>query len=179
MNKTNIIGILLMGAVIMLYMYLNKPSAEQQAAVAEKARQEQALAQQSDVNSAAVLTDTIVTPQERQIIVSTIREFGSKDSAGVVTLTAPKVRMTLTADSIVGGSVSVSGGTAVALSDILASNYGSLSRGQAAEACANLRKALADVARYKGFFRLISEAIRQPYASRIRVWPSTSPTKAL
>ena len=151
MNKTNIIGILLMGAVIMLFMYLNQPSAEQQAAMAEKARQEQALAQQSDVNSAAVLTDTIVTPQERQIIVSTIREFGSKDSTGVISLSAPNVRMTLTADSIVGGSVSVSGGTTVALSDILASNYGSLSRGQAAEACANLRKALSDVARYKGF----------------------------
>lgn len=151
MNKTNFLGILLMGAVIMLFIYINQPSAEQRAEMAERARQEQVQAQQSDVDTAAKLTDTLVTPQERQTIISTIREFGSKDSAGVVTLTAPKVRMTLTADSIVGGIVSINDGTQVALNDILTSSYGSLPREKAAEACATLRKALADVARYKGF----------------------------
>ena len=34
MNKTNIMGLLLMGAVIMLFMYFNQPSAEERAAMA-------------------------------------------------------------------------------------------------------------------------------------------------
>lgn len=78
MNKTNIMGILLIGAIFMLWMYFNQPSAEEQARMAEKARQEQIDAQASGTDTKAKLTDTAVTPQEKAIIASTIREFGKK-----------------------------------------------------------------------------------------------------
>ncbi|MCM1347838.1 MAG: membrane protein insertase YidC [Firmicutes bacterium] len=151
MNKTNLTGMLLMAAVIVLFMYFNQPSAEERAAMAEKARQEQLQAEQTDNNPQAVLSDTIVTPQERSIIASTISEFGSKDSTGLFTLQAPGVKLTMAADSTIGGDVTLSGGTKVAMKNILEASYGSLPRAKAAEACRVLRKAMSDVARYKGF----------------------------
>lgn len=151
MNKTNLIGMLLMGAVILVFMHLNQPSAEERAAMAEKARQEQAQAQEKDNEPEARLTDTVVTPAERAIIASTIRDFGTKDSTGVIRLKAPGVNLTLSADSTIGGNVSIAAGTDVPMQAILTSTYGTLSRAQAAQACQTLRKALSDVARYKGF----------------------------
>lgn len=151
MNKTNVIGLLLMGAVIMLFMYFNQPSAEERAAMAEKARQEQADAQKTDIDPKAQLTDTSVTPQERAIIASTIRELGSKDSTGTIVLNAPMVRLTMEADSAIGGTVTLSSGTKVPVKAVITSDYGQLSRSDAAEACSLLRKALSDVAKYKGF----------------------------
>ncbi len=139
MNKTNIIGLLLMGAVIMLFMYLNQPSAEERAAMAEKARQEQAMSQESDVDPQARLTDTQVTAQEKQIIASTIREFGTKDSTGTYVLDAPAVRLTIAADSTVGGDVTLATGRKVAMTSILTADYGSLPKTEAAEACSLLR----------------------------------------
>ena len=151
MNKTNIMGLLLMGAVIMLFMYFNQPSAEERAAMAEKARQEQAEASQNGTDPAARLTDTLVTPKEKANIAATIRQFGSKDSTGTLTLAAPAVTMTMSADSVIGGNVTLTSGQKVSMQSILTASYGSLSQTQAAEACSLLRKALSDVARYKGF----------------------------
>ena len=151
MNKTNIMGLLLMGAVIMLFMYFNQPSAEERAAMAEKARQEQAEASQNGTDPAARLTDTRVTPKEKANIAATIRQFGSKDSTGTLTLAAPAVTMTMSADSVIGGNVTLTSGQKVSMQSILTASYGSLSQTQAAEACSLLRKALSDVARYKGF----------------------------
>ena len=151
MNKTNIMGLLLMGAVIMLFMYFNQPSAEERAAMAEKARQEQSEASQNGTDPAARLTDTLVTPKEKANIAATIRQFGSKDSTGTLTLAAPAVTMTMSADSVIGGNVTLTSGQKVSMQSILTASYGSLSQTQAAEACSLLRKALSDVARYKGF----------------------------
>ena len=151
MNKTNIMGLLLMGAVIMLFMYFNQPSAEERAAMAEKARQEQAEASQNGTDPAARLTDTLVTPKEKANIAATIRQFGSKDSTGTLALAAPAVTMTMSADSVIGGNVTLTSGQKVSMQSILTASYGSLSQTQAAEACSLLRKALSDVARYKGF----------------------------
>ena len=151
MNKTNFMGLLLMGAVIMLFMYFNQPSAEERAAMAEKARQEQAEASQNGTDPAARLTDTLVTPKEKANIAATIRQFGSKDSTGTLTLAAPAVTMTMSADSVIGGNVTLTSGQKVSMQSILTASYGSLSQTQAAEACSLLRKALSDVARYKGF----------------------------
>ncbi len=151
MNKTNIMGILLIGAIFMLWMYFNQPSAEEQARMAEKARQEQIDAQASGTDTKAKLTDTAVTPQEKAIIASTIREFGKKDSTGLCVLNAPAAYMTMAPDSVIGGNVTLSDGSKVEMRSILNSNYGNLPKTKAAEACAVLRKALADVARYRGF----------------------------
>ncbi len=151
MNKTNIMGVLLLGAIFMLWMYFNQPSAEEQARMAEKARQEQIDAQKTDTDPQVRLTDTVLTPQEKAIISSTIREFGQKDSTGVTVLNAPGARLTIAADSAIGGEVSLSDGKKVAMSAILNSSYGNMPSYQAAEACAVLRKALSDVARYRGF----------------------------
>lgn len=151
MNKTNIMGILLIGAIFMLWMYFNQPSAEEQARMAEKTRQEQIDAQASGTDTKAKLTDTAVTPQEKAIIASTIREFGKKDSTGLCVLNAPAAYMTMAPDSVIGGNVTLSDGSKVEMRSILDSNYGNLPKAKAAEACAVLRKALADVARYRGF----------------------------
>ena len=103
MNKNNLIGLVLMGAVIMLFMYFNQPSPEERAAMAEKQKQEQADAAKSDVDRQQILTDTMVTPQERALISSTIRQLGVKDStSGITRLTVKNVVLTLSADSAIG-----------------------------------------------------------------------------
>lgn len=151
MNKNNLIGLVLMGAVIMLFMYFNQPSPEERAAMAEKQKQEQADAAKSDVDRQQILTDTMVTPQERALISSTIRQLGVKDStSGITRLTVKNVVLTLSADSAIGGEVNL--GTAkVPMTAILSSNYGNLPAATGAEACRALRTALSDAARYKGF----------------------------
>ena len=63
MDKNTIWGILLMGAVIFGFMWLNQPSAEQRAQM-EKERQEQLMAEQEKSASTTVLTVDSVNAAE-------------------------------------------------------------------------------------------------------------------
>lgn len=151
MNKNTLLGLLLMGAVILVFMYLNKPTPEQLAA-AEKARQEQ-LAQEQKTAEATPITVDTVTPAQRQEYMATIRRDGVLDTvAGVYMLKAGNVCLTLSADSAarIGGEINV-GDTVVPAADVLNASYGDLSAEIASAAVSELRQAVEDVARFKGF----------------------------
>lgn len=139
---------ILMGAVIMLFMYLTQPSAEERAAM-ERARQEQALAEQAEADAQQSFAP--ISAAEKQVLASTIRQYGVKDSTGVLSISAPSVKLSISADSVVGGSVMLSSGVSVPVETILASDFASMSVDTATEACSLLRKAMSDVARYRGF----------------------------
>ena len=154
MNKNTLTGLMLMGLVILAFMYLNKPTAEQLEAQ-RKAAQEQ-LAQEQKTDAATPLSLDTVTPEQRAEIVNTIRQNGVLDTMdNVYTLAAENVRLTLTADSLVGGEVTV-GKIAVPAKDLLTANYGAIPTETARQALASLRQAVKDATTYQGFARFRS-----------------------
>lgn len=155
MDKNTLLGLLLMGAVILGFMWLNQPSEEQLAQQRElaeqQAREAQELAKDPDV-----LTVDSVSPAEITVIANTVRQFGVADSvAGVTTLNVSDANITLDREGTLGGSVATPYGP-VKVADIIASDFNSYKPATASAAVRSLREALANVARYKGFARHLS-----------------------
>ncbi|MDE6383007.1 MAG: membrane protein insertase YidC [Paramuribaculum sp.] len=157
MNRNTLTGLLLMGAIIMLFMFINSPSEEQ---LAEQRRQKELAEQQaSQPAPEEVLTIDTVSPGERAGIIRTIRQNGEFDAAaGVFTLTAPGVTLSVSADSTAVLSGMVKGGNSeVSVADILSANYpDSVSVKDAVAAVALLRNTIEESARYQGFARFRS-----------------------
>lgn len=152
MDKNTILGMLLMGAVILGFMYLNKPSAEEQARL-ERERQEQLANAAAQSQSTDNLAIDSVSPTEISAIKSTVSTLGIADSAsGAHTLESGNVKINLAADGTLSGSIDVDS-TAVALSSILSASYDGIPAPVASRAVADLKKAIADAARYRGFAR--------------------------
>ena len=151
MDKNTLYGMLLMGAVILGFMWLNKPSeaelARQREQAEQMAEQEKALAANPDV-----LTVDSVNAAEIANITATVKRFGVTDSLGTTTLSATDARITLSSDGKLGGTINADG-TEVSLSSILAADYSGISTTTAATAVRNLKNALATVARYQNFSR--------------------------
>lgn len=101
-----------------------------------------------------------ITSAEVATIKSTVRELGVTDSvSGVSTLKVDKVDLSLNADGELSGTIDADG-RIVPVADII-SNASALPVTVGVPATNNLRKALATVARYRGFARHISR--RQHY----------------
>ncbi len=155
MDKNTIWGILLMGAVIFGFMWLNQPSAEQRAQM-EKERQEQLRAEQEKSTSTAVLTVDSVSSAERAGIINTVKTLGTRDSiSGAYTLRSAGTIVTLSADGQLSGTVKAAG-KEVPVTDILHSSYSGLTTADASAAVAAFRKSMADAARYGGFARYLN-----------------------
>lgn len=154
MNRNTLIGLLLMGAIIMLFMYLNQPSPEELAARRQQA--ELAAQQASEPASEQVLTIDSVSPSERAAIIRTVKQNGTlNSSASAYTLAAPGVELEVSADSAatLTGTVTV-GDTRVAVNNILTASYpDSVPVKVASEAVTMLRNAIEESARYQGFAR--------------------------
>lgn len=154
MDKNTVLGMLLMGAVILGFMWLNKPSEEEIARQRELAEQQEAARIEAQ-QAAEVLTPDSVSASERATIASTIRRFGTLDSiSGTYTLDAREAHLTLSADGAIGGSVDTDFGP-VKAADILTSDYQGVSQQAAAAAVGNLKQSMAAVARYQGFARYL------------------------
>lgn len=156
MDKNTITGLLLMAAIVFGFMWLNQPSEEELAARQAEADRIAAEAEKKSPQTDVLRIDT-VSPAEIDVIRATVRQYGRQDTASnTVTLQAPDAVITLnTATTGLTGFVATSEGE-VPLDNILAHNYAGIPAPMAAEAVANLRKALADVAQYKGFARYLS-----------------------
>ncbi len=151
MNKNTLLGLLLMGAVIMVFMYLYKPTPEQIDA-ARRAQQEQ-MAAENKTDQGQPITIDSVTAAQRQQYAATIRQEGVLDTlTGLYTLTSGNVRLTVSADSSarIGGEIKV-GSTVVPASDVFNASYGNIDKSVAAQAVNELRQAVDDVTRFKGF----------------------------
>ncbi len=153
MDKNTLTGLLLMGAVILGFMYLNQPSAEERARM-ERERQEQ-LAQDAEQSAeSGYITLDSVSTAERAEIINTVKALGIADSAtNSITLTNGPTHLALDADGQLSGYVEVSPVTRVSVADIFAADYGPLPKATAARAVSNLKKVLSDAARYGGFAR--------------------------
>lgn len=154
MDKNTVLGMLLMGAVILGFMWLNKPSEEEIARQRELAEQQEAARIEAQ-QAAEVLTPDSVSATERATIASTIRRFGTLDSiSGTYTLDAREAHLTLSADGAIGGSVDTDFGP-VKAADILTADYQGMSQQAAAAAVSNLKQSMAAVARYQEFARYL------------------------
>ncbi|MDE6460152.1 MAG: hypothetical protein K2K52_04870, partial [Paramuribaculum sp.] len=155
MDKNTLTGVLLMGAVILGFMWLNKPSQEEIERQREQAEEQARMAQQAAENQ-PVLTIDSVSDLEKAQIASTIQQLGTLDTVtGTRTLQMPDATLTLTKDGVTGGTV-ITPAAQVPVADILNATYGNLSTETASKAVTTLRQALASAARYKGFAKYLT-----------------------
>ena len=155
MDKNTLTGVLLMGAVILGFMWLNQPSKEEIERQREQAEEQARLAQQAAENQ-PVLTIDSVSDLEKVQIASTIQQLGTLDTlTGTRTLQMPDATLTLTKDGVTAGTVTTPAAQ-VPVADILAASYGNLSPETAKQAVNTLRQALASAARYKGFAKYLT-----------------------
>lgn len=154
MDKNSIIGLLLMGLIIFGFTYINRPSPEELERQRIEREQMEAKEAEKSADPGALKFDSI-TSAEVATIKSTVRELGVTDTvSGVSTLKLDKVDLRLSADGELTGTVDADG-RVVPVADII-SNGSALPVTVGVPATANLRKALATVARYRGFARHIT-----------------------
>ena len=154
MDKNSIIGLLLMGLIIFGFTYINRPSPEELERQRIEREQMEAKEAEKSADPGALKFDSI-TSAEVATIKSTVRELGVTDTVnGVSTLKLDKVDLRLSADGELTGTVDADG-RVVPVADII-SNGSALPVTVGVPATANLRKALATVARYRGFARHIT-----------------------
>lgn len=155
MNRNTLTGLLLMGIVIMVFMYFNKPSQEEIEA-ARRAQQEQ----QADAKSAEPedLPVVEITDARRAEIKATIRQNGVLNAdAGIYTLAGKDVYLTLSADTnaIVGGEVVVNG-MVVPVAGILSASCDTIPVATVNKAFQMVDETVDNAARYQGFSRYLT-----------------------
>ena len=152
MDRNTILGMLLMGAVIVGFMWLNKPSQEE----IERQRELASTEAQAEAGNTPVklLTVDTITAAEKASIAHTIRTFGERDSLGGYTLNAKDADLALSDDGHISGTVSTPMGP-VEMSAILSSDFAGMSMTEAKEAVDNLRESLNAIAKYQGFARYL------------------------
>lgn len=156
MDKNTILGMLLMGAVLLGFMWLNQPSEEQLRQQRERAEQLAEEQRQKDTDTAGVLTPDSVSPSEITVIANTVRQLGTQDSTdNSYRLVAAGTIINLGTDGNITGTVDTGNGT-VQLGVLLAKGHPGIDNAQASAAIAKLRDALAAAARYRGFARFLN-----------------------
>ena len=146
MNKNSLLGLLLMGAVIMVFMYINQPTPEEIAAA--KAQQEQVVSEQTDENQLLVVDS--ITPAQWKKYAAAVYENGTKDAeSGLYVLQSGNVKLEADSMSIVGGEVCV-GNDVVLVSDIRNASY-DVDNAIAAQAVKALKEVANDAIRLGGF----------------------------
>lgn len=106
MDKNTLWGMLLMGAIIFGFMYLQKPSEEELAKQRQQAEQLAAEEQQKATDADNVLSIDSVSPAEIETLRNTIKQFGATDTVNGTTLyklNTGDLNLTLNpADNVVG-----------------------------------------------------------------------------
>ena len=154
MNKNTITGLLLMGLVILLFMFINKPSQEELDRQAKEKQEMEAKANQT--NNPEVMTLDTVAPAERTAIAATIRKIGTLNAAdSTYTLPGRNAVLTLSADSVIGGEVTV-GNAKVPVADIVNARYDGIDEPVASEALKTLRAVVKDAMKYQGLSHFLN-----------------------
>lgn len=157
MNKNTLYGLLLMGAIIMVFTYLNKPSQEE---IDKMNREKKELAEQMDKESKpATESITAVSEEARKNIMSAIRTAGTLDTAtNLYTLCGKDVVLTLGTDSAatIGGTVKV-GAVEIPAADVVNASYGKeITAAVAEQALDALNKTVDNNVRFRGFARFMT-----------------------
>lgn len=148
MDKNTILGMLLMGAVVLGFMWFNQPSEAELAAQRQAA---EAAAKHTENVDKQASTDT-VTAAEAAMLATTVEQYGTTDTVnGAVCSRLKTKRVDLTlAGSQVSGTVTA-GDTAINVADVMANRMTGFSPAVAAQAVANLKSTLKEVSKYQNF----------------------------
>ena len=160
MDKNTLLGLLLMGGVILGFMWLNQPSAEE----LERRRQEAAeqLAAQQQANEQAeqqnVLIVDSLTPTEEALITPTIKQYGEADAQNpeVYTLSNGTVELCLEGGAV-SGKIAVND-TTVAVAQVLSGDLASYEPRVASMAVKALKDVVSQYGRYQEFARFLTGA---------------------
>lgn len=151
MDKNTILGLLMMGALIMGFMYLQKPSE----AEIERQRQEQAdrlAAMETASDSGDALSADTFSVAEADQLRNAMRLYGkADDSAGqvVYSYSTPDASLSLSGDEITGTVTTPAG--EIDASALVAGTAAGLDPATASRGVRAMRQALADLVRYKNF----------------------------
>jgi len=153
MDKNSILGIILMAAIIIGFMTINKPSEEELQRQREQAEQA-AMSQAENQADNSILRFDSISPAETASIVNTVRDLGTTDSLnGLTALAIDGTTITVDPSGTLGGQIAIDG-TLVSVADIVNNRVSDST--SAAKAVAQLRATVADASRYRGFVRYIS-----------------------
>ncbi|MDE7407226.1 MAG: membrane protein insertase YidC [Muribaculaceae bacterium] len=150
MDKNTLLGLLMMGAVMFGFMYLNKPTEEE----LERQRQEQAALQQAqqdlDQNEQAVLRIDSITAAHVDQLKAGLKLYGHADSAAATySYRNADVDLTLAGNELTG-TVNTPAGV-VDASRILSNGTAEMDPATVAAAVRAIHKTINDISRYKNF----------------------------
>ena len=152
MDKNTLIGIVLMGAIIFGFMYLNKPSAEE----IERQRQEQAdrVADEERRRAEAeqqALTIPDITDADLSALRNGLALYGREQADGSRQFKTDAYELRLVNDSTLQGEIMTPQG-AISVNDVIAGSYPeTFDARQKADAARSLIDAKTQLARYKSF----------------------------
>lgn len=152
MDKNTLTGILLMGAIIFGFMYLNKPSAEE----IEKQRQEQAERATDEERRRAeaeqqALTIPDITDADLNALRNGLALYGREQAEGYKEFKTETYDLRLVNDSTLQGEIVTPAGT-LNVNDVISGNYPeNIDARQKADAARSLLDAKTQLARYKSF----------------------------
>lgn len=155
MDKNTLYGLLMMGLVIFGFMYINNKDAQKQ----QQQLQEQVVKQQEQEAIAAKKSLTVdsIRPEELAGIASVLRQAGTPvegvdSAAGAVRYRTKNVDLTVSGEQI-SGTVKAND-TVLSYADVVGSRFGGdITLQNRIAAIENLRTALSDADRYRGFAR--------------------------
>lgn len=152
MDKNTITGILLMGAIIFGFMYLNKPSAEeldrQRQEQADRAAADRAAAEEADRQA---LTIPEITTADIDALRTGLSLYGRAEADGSHSFATEAFSLRLVNDSVIEGTVTTPAGP-IEVADILVGNYpGNADPLTRANAARQLLEAKNTLARFKSF----------------------------
>lgn len=154
MDKNTLLGLLMMGAVIFGFMWLNQPS-EEELARQRQAQAELAAAQQNAIEQAQqneLLVDSF-TPTELALVAPTVKQYGTLVD-GVYKLENKNVNLSLEGDKL-SGTVTASD-TLININDVLTANWADCKPRVASLAVKVLKSELNNIARYKEFAQYLT-----------------------
>jgi YidC/Oxa1 family membrane protein insertase len=156
MDKNTLYGLLLMGLVIFGFSYLNQGKQEKlQQQLQEQAEQQQA---EAEAEAARALVIDSITPAEAAAAPAIMQLVGSASTdslSNVVNYNSNKVALTYNGTTVSGTVNAID--TTLTYEAVVNSNFGNdLSLDNRKAAIENLRNALAEANRYRGFARHLS-----------------------
>ena len=155
MDKNTLVGILLMGAVIFGFMYLNRPSEEQLEAQRQEQLQREADAQaRRDAEAADAMRIQTLTDADLTTLRNAVKLYGKADNSGSgaeYSFRSDAIDLRVVNDSVLEGSVMTAGG-AIDINNLISGKFADGTEPRhAAAASRTLRDAISDLARYKNF----------------------------
>lgn len=145
MDKNTILGLLLMGAVIFGFTWLNAPDESQ----VSKSNEEVAKEKSSEMS----LVGDSISAKEWSNIVAVVKQYGKQTDNGEITLANENVNLTVAGDELKG---SVACGDTVFAVDDLKKTAAPDSRLITNAALANLRTAVSSFTKYSNFVKFVS-----------------------